>query len=197
MIREALCASRRSDYIRSTDLPRLRSGAAFAAHLEKIMTESVTLDTFRASIQRITDHVRGKSLDAALAADLNATFAPASDAYRQIFDGCRAAIAAGWMCNREAGGIKFGRVLKPSAELGGFSVDVVDMNDVRGPHHRHPNGEIDLVMPLVDGAKFDGHGAGWVVYGAGSAHFPTVTEGRALVLYLLPEGAIEFTKSAT
>lgn len=33
------------------------------------------------------------------------------------------------------------------------------------------------------------------VYGPSSAHAPTVTSGRALVLYLLPEGQIEFTKS--
>lgn len=35
---------------------------------------------------------------------------------------------------------------------------------------------------------------GWLVYGAGTAHDPTVTGGRALVLYLLPGGAIEFTR---
>ena len=56
-------------------------------------------------------------------------------------------------------------------------------------------GEIDLVMPLEPEAQFDGHGAGWVVYGPGSAHHPTVTRGRALVLYLLPAGAIEFTRT--
>jgi hypothetical protein len=50
-------------------------------------------------------------------------------------------------------------------------------------------------MPLTEGAAFDGHGAGWVVYPAGSAHTPVVAGGRALVLYLLPDGAIEFTKS--
>jgi hypothetical protein len=30
---------------------------------------------------------------------------------------------------------------------------------------------------------------------SGERHSPTVTHGRALVLYLLPQGAIEFTKS--
>jgi hypothetical protein len=34
------------------------------------------------------------------------------------------------------------------------------------------------------------------VYEAGSAHHPTVTEGRALVLYLLPQGSIQFTAAA-
>jgi hypothetical protein len=158
------------------------------------VTATATPETFRALIQRITDHVQDRPLDASLQADLNRTFPTDGDIYEQIFGTCRAAIEARWMCEREAGGIKYGRVIKPAAELRGYSVDVVDMNDVRGPHHRHPNGEIDLVMPLTDGAKFDGHGAGWVVYGPDSAHYPTVTEGRALVLYLLPQGAIEFTR---
>jgi len=57
----------------------------------------------------------------------------------------------------------------------------------------HPQGEIDLVMPLSADARFDGQGAGWVVYGPGSAHSPTVREGRALVMYLLPAGQIQFT----
>jgi hypothetical protein len=158
------------------------------------MNTAVSPDTFRALIKRVTDHVREKPLDSALEADLNRTFDAKSEVYTQIFETCRAAVAAGWMCEREAGGIKYGRVIKPTPDLHGYSVDVVDMNAIRGPHHRHPNGEIDLVMPLTDDAKFDGHGAGWVVYGPDSAHFPTVTEGRALVLYLLPQGAIEFTR---
>jgi hypothetical protein len=67
------------------------------------------------------------------------------------------------------------------------------MHDLVGPHHRHPNGEIDLIVPVDDGATFDGRGAGWLVYGPDTAHRPTVAQGRAFVLYLLPQGAIEFT----
>jgi hypothetical protein len=40
---------------------------------------------------------------------------------------------------------------------------------------------------------FDGRPAGWVLYPPGSAHRPTVSEGRAFVLYLLPEEQIRFT----
>ena len=54
--------------------------------------------------------------------------------------------------------------------------------------------EIDLIMPLDEGAQFDGRPAGWLVCPPGSAHRPTVTGGRALVLYLLPEGSITFTR---
>jgi hypothetical protein len=99
------------------------------------------------------------------------------------------------MCSREHAGIKYGRVIKPGDATHGFSVDVVDMDNVAGGHHRHPTGEIDLVMPVSRAAAFDGRGAGWLVYEPGSAHVPTVSGGCALVLYLLPQGAIEFTKA--
>ena len=99
----------------------------------------------------------------------------------------------GWLCNREAAAFVMAGSLRPCRKLTAFSVDVVDMKDIAGPHHVHPNGEIDLIMPLTEGATFDGHPAGWCVYGPGSAHRPTVANGQALVLYLLPQGAIEFT----
>ena len=68
------------------------------------------------------------------------------------------------------------------------------MNGVVGPHHSHPNGEVDLVIPLNEGAAFDGTDHGWKVYSPGSAHKPTVANGEAFVIYLLPDGAIEFTR---
>ena len=154
-----------------------------------------TPESFTALIATITSRLEGRSLDSQLEQDLNRAFPAEGKECRAIVAACKDAIAAGWMCNREAGGIKYGRVIKPGPATHGFSVDVVEMEPVAGPHHRHPNGEIDLVMPLAPGAQFDGHGAGWVVYGPGSAHHPTVTHARALVLYLLPAGAIEFTRT--
>ena len=50
-----------------------------------------------------------------------------------------------------------------------------------------------MIIPQSGGARFDGHGEGWLVYAADSAHSPTVTGGKAIVLYLLPQGKIEFT----
>lgn len=157
---------------------------------------STGVDAFTALVARITARVAHRPLDQALALELNATVPGAGAEVDAIARACHDAIRAGWMCNREAGGIRYGRVVKAGPATHGFSVDVVDMDDVAGPHHRHPGGEIDLVMPVDAGARFDGHGAGWVVYGPGSAHRPTVTGGRALVLYLLPGGAIEFTPQA-
>jgi hypothetical protein len=152
----------------------------------------MTKEEFQGLVAQVTGAVKGRALDTRLAADLNAQFPADGPTFRSIKSACSAAVADGWMCEREQGGIKFGRVIK---DVDGFSVDVVEMADVVGPHHRHPNGEIDMVMPIDASAQFDGHGAGWVVYGPDSAHKPTVKNGKALVLYLLPGGAIEFTRA--
>ena len=151
-------------------------------------------EEFRAEIAVLTAALAGRPLDAELDAWLNREHGPQSETYRRLAAGCRAGVAAGWLCNREAGGIRYGRVFKPADDLHGFSVDVVDMNEIAGPHHAHPNGEIDLIMPLDPDARFDGRPAGWLVCPPGSAHRPTVSGGRSLVLYLLPEGRIDFTK---
>lgn len=155
----------------------------------------MTPESFQQMIEQFTAPLAGRTLDAGLATELNEKFGPGSAAFTALFDACRSGIAAGWMCERETAGIRYGRVIKANPATQGFSVDVVDMNDCVGPHHVHPNGEIDLVMPLDGDARFDGQPAGWVVYGPGTGHQPTVSGGRALVLYLLPQGAIQFTKS--
>jgi hypothetical protein len=157
------------------------------------MESNPTPETFRAQLAALTAQLAGRPLDAALDEWLNAAHGPDSPTYRELKRSCEAGVAAGWLCNREGGGIRYGRVFKPADDLNGFSVDVVDMQDIAGPHHAHPNGEIDLVMPIEGDARFDGRPAGWLVYPAGSAHPPTVTGGRALVLYLLPQGQIRFT----
>lgn len=150
---------------------------------------------FRELIATLTSRLAGRPLDAELERWLNAQHGAGSESYEAIKAACVAAVAQGWMCEREGGGIRYGRVLKAADDLQRFSVDVVDMKDVAGPHHVHPQGEIDLIMPLEGDAQFDGRPAGWCVYPPGSAHRPTVTQGRALVLYLLPEGQIEFTRN--
>ena len=148
-------------------------------------------ETFTKAINKVTTAIAGKSLDGILAAELNKCFPPDSKIFIEIQRSCEAGIKEGWVCGQEFGGIKFGRVIK---DINGFSVDVVHMKDIVGPHHRHPKGEIDLIMPIKGNAEFDNHGAGWIVYEPDSAHNPTVKNGTALVLYLLPDGEIEFTR---
>ncbi len=149
---------------------------------------------FRDLVAQTTARIAGRPLDAALDAWLNTEIGAGSPAYAALKAACQDGVAAGWLCDREAAGIRYGRIFKPAEDLHGFSVDVVDMDDIVGPHHSHPAGEIDLIMPIDGEALFDGRPAGWCVYPPGSAHRPTVSRGRALVLYLLPQGRIDFTR---
>jgi Domain of unknown function (DUF4863) len=154
----------------------------------------MTPAAFRQQIASFTALLAGKPLDAALDDWLNHAHGAGSVTFEALKSSCEAGVQQGWLCDREGGGIRYGRIFKPADDLHGFSVDVVDMNNVAGPHHVHPNGEIDLIMPVDDGARFDDRPAGWLVCPPGSAHRPTVTQGRARVLYLLPDGKIEFTR---
>ncbi len=147
-----------------------------------------------AALAPLTAQLAGRPLDEKLQAWLNTEHGPGSASYARLKAVCQAGVAEGWLCQREAGGIRYGRIFKPAAELHGFSVDVVDMQNLAGPHHSHPTGEIDLNMPIEGDALFDGQPAGWVVMPPGSAHHPSVSQGRALVLYLLPDGRIDFTR---
>jgi hypothetical protein len=159
-----------------------------------IVTTTMTKDDFHAELTAFTALLAGRALDADLDSWLNTQHGAGSATFERLRQGCRDGVAAGWLCEREGGGIRYGRVFKPQPELHGFSVDVVDMQDIAGPHHSHPKGEIDLIMPIEGDALFDGRPAGWLVCPPGSAHRPTVSQGRALVLYLLPEGKIDFTR---
>lgn len=158
-------------------------------------------DRFRQQLVRLTAEMAaarpgtgtGLNLDRALQDWLNQHHGPGTPSFEGLRESCVTGVAEGWLCQREAGGLRYGRVFKPADDLQGCSVDVVDMTDVAGPHHTHPSGEIDLILPLDADARFDGQPAGWLVLPPGSAHRPTVSQGRALVLYLLPQGQIQFS----
>jgi 2-hydroxylaminobenzoate mutase len=104
----------------------------------------------------------------------------------------RAAHAEGWATPKEAGGVRFGRLAKAGQGTAGFSIDVVEMSGAASGAHTHLKGEFDLSFPLDGTPAFDGRGGRWVVYPPGSRHVPTVTGGRMLIVYFLPEGAIRF-----
>lgn len=152
-------------------------------------------EAFTALMTGVAAAIGSRPLNADLDAYLNETYPADGETVAEIETLCRQGIAEGWLCQNEHGGIKFGRPIKPSLGDHAFSVDVVEMDDCRGPHHAHPTGEIDLILPQEGPAEFDERGRGWLVYEAGTAHYPTVAGGKAIVLYLLPEGQIEFTRS--
>jgi len=103
----------------------------------------------------------------------------------------RSGVADESLCNRGGGSVRFSRVFKANQESCGLSADAVLMNGP-GPLHRHPLGEVDLCLAQDGEPRFDGKPAGWVVYAPGSQHVPTVAGGTMLILYLLPQGSIEF-----
>ena len=151
------------------------------------------IEAFKTLMQPVTETIAQTGITADLEVNVNTAFPPGAELFRTVELACHVAIDAGWMCCQGGEGRRFGRVVEPSSDTDDLSIDVVDLTDIAGPHHRHPTGEVCMVMPVSKDARFDGHGAGWCVNLPGTAHHPTVSGGRALVLYLLPEGRIEFT----
>lgn len=98
--------------------------------------------------------------------------------------------AEGWLTPKRASPeLTFGRLAKPTPETAGLSIDVVDMAGA-GAEHVHPNGEVSLCLVQSGDPRFCGRPAGWVIVPPGSQHVPTVTGGRMLIAYFLPEGAM-------
>ncbi len=153
------------------------------------MTQTMTKEQFVALLTPLAQALKAVDVDARDAAAQCERAAPfGGAAVAAVKAAALANVGSEWLLPKAQGGIRFGRVAK---DLLGFSVDAVLM-DVPGPKHRHGNGEIDLCFATRGEPRFDGKPAGWVVYGKGSVHVPTVTGGQMLILYFLPGGAIEF-----
>jgi hypothetical protein len=148
---------------------------------------------FQSAVSDITAWLAGREVTPELGEALNTQFPPSGPQFQALASACREGVQDGWLANRGDEPLKWGRIIKPTPDTHGFSVDVVRMTEVAGPHHAHPQGEIDMILPIDPDARFDGRGEGWLVYGPGSAHAPTVKGGSAIVLYLLPAGEIQFS----
>lgn len=131
------------------------------------------------------------SSPAAARAELARRFDPAGPGAVALNAALKALLESGQIATRGALPVKFGRVAKAGEATLGFSIDVVHMTGP-GPLHRHPNGEVNWCVELEGQPTFDGHAPGWVVFPPESKHVPTVAGGAMLIVYLLPEGAIEF-----
>ena len=149
---------------------------------------------FQALLKPVTDLISSGAIDDTLAENLNKQFPPGGETFDAIERACHEAIADGWMCANSNEKARWGRVIEPCEETGGLSVDVVELTDLVGSHHSHPVGEICMVMPVTPGAQFDGTDRGWCVFEPETSHHPTVSNGQALILYMLPDGKIEFAE---
>ncbi len=151
------------------------------------------MNNFRQMLQPVFQIIAATEVDQVLEARLNEEFHADGILFKEIEEACHAGIAAGWMCAQGNEGRRFGRVIEPSKASNNLSVDVVQLHSIAGPHHIHPTGEICMIMPQDEEATFDYHSVGWCVYPPDTGHYPTVRGGTALILYMLPDGQIEFT----
>lgn len=149
------------------------------------------LETFRPLLKAAS----GLSLDdpESARATLRERFDPESEDGRALATELRRLLDAGELCENGALPVKWGRVSKASEESLGFSIDVVHMNGA-GPRHRHPQGEVNFCVPLDGDPRFEATHTGWVVMPPDSVHVPEVSGGEMLIVYLLPQGAMEFLK---
>lgn len=144
-------------------------------------------------VRPLLEAARGIELDDAGAARaaLEARFDPHGDEARALNRALVAALEEGRIADRGEPPVRWSRVAKAGPETLGFSIDAVHMSGP-GPAHRHPEGEIDYCIALEGRPTFDGEPPGWVVLPRDSTHVPTVEGGSMLILYLLPDGRIEF-----
>ncbi|WP_321930967.1 4-hydroxylaminobenzoate lyase [Paraburkholderia guartelaensis] len=142
---------------------------------------------------RLFNEIRERALDADLETLLNREFGAHSETYAQLTRLLKLGMEEGWAAYVEIEGADYrrGRIAEPSHETAGMSVESGLLRDVKGQYHCHTTGEINMIIPLEEGAQFCGHGAGWRVFPPLSEHFPTVT-GKALMMYFLPGGKIEY-----
>jgi len=149
-----------------------------------------------ALIRQVLDFIGDRPLDGALEFELNRRFGPYGAFHDRLVTLMKAGVDEGWAgyAPVDGAGYSRGRIADVSAETRGMLVESGLMRDVVGQYHRHTRGEIDLVIPLGETARWCGHGAGWVVYPPGSEHFPTTEGGQALILFFLPGGAIDYRR---
>jgi hypothetical protein len=138
---------------------------------------------------------------------LNEKYGPDSTLYRELARLIKAGIEEGWAANIEVDGRRYrrSRICEPSAETFSFSITAVYMDSrgegvYRGNYHAHPYGELNMVVPLNDGAFLAGPngwcGAGWTAPAPGSHHYPEVKGGALIALFYLPAGRISYNIKA-
>jgi hypothetical protein len=140
---------------------------------------------------------------------LNTKYGVESELYRELARLITLGVQEGWAADAEVGGPRYrrSRVGLPSADTFFFSITAVLLDSTdnaqnnpedsfRADYHLHPYGEINLVVPLNEGAALAGPNGwcygGWTAPAPGSHHFPEVKGGALISLTFLPAGRIAF-----
>ncbi|MGW4485013.1 DUF4863 family protein [Amycolatopsis sp. NPDC004368] len=147
------------------------------------------------------DEVKNRTAGGELETWLNTRYGPDSELYRDLARMITEGVEAGWAANIEVEGRKYrrSRIADPADVLNYFSITAVYMDSVepfRGQYHQHPYGELNLVVPLDEGAQLMGPNGwcskGWTAPGPGSHHYPEVRGGALIALFYLPAGRISY-----
>ena len=101
----------------------------------------------------ISNELAGRPLDAALKRWLNTYHDVDSPSFKALQAACHQGVSDGWLCDREGGGIRYGRAFNAEDALHRFSVDVVDMQDIAGTPLFDPVLRTELVR--VDATGLD------------------------------------------
>lgn len=147
------------------------------------------------TLKRVLDDIAGDPLSPALETKLNARYGVGTTDYATLSQLLLSGVEEGWAAYADIAGdpdYRRGRIQEPCDENHRISVESGLLRDVKGQYHRHTTGEINMIIPIDPDGKFCGQGAGWKVFAPMSEHFPTVTGGQVLIMYLLPEGRIEY-----
>jgi Domain of unknown function (DUF4863) len=156
-------------------------------------------------LQEIKDMTTGTEVEQWLNTKHGIKSALYSDLSRLITVG----VEVGWAADIEIAGPRYRRsqLFLPSSETFFFSATAVLMDSTdntqgnaedsfRGGYHSHPYGEINLVVPLNEGAALAGPNGwcygGWTAPAPASHHFPEVKGGAVVSLAFLPAGRIAF-----
>ncbi len=144
---------------------------------------------------------------------LNTKHGVESELYKDLARLITLGVKEGWAADAEIAGPRYrrSRVSGPCEETFFFSATAVLLDSTentqnnpegsfRAGHHSHPYGEINLVVPLNEGAALAGPNGwcygGWTAPAPGSHHFPEVKGGAVISLTFLPAGRIAFDVKA-
>jgi uncharacterized protein DUF4863 len=155
------------------------------------------LDQSRPLLDELKNRTPGRELEDYL----NETYGPTSAVYQGLAEAITHGVEDGWAAGVEVTGPDYrrSRIHPPTEDTSYFSITAVYMNSqdvLRGEYHQHPYGEINMVVPLDDGAVLAGplgwRGAGWTAPAPGSHHYPEVKGGAVIALFYLPAGRISY-----
>jgi hypothetical protein len=151
------------------------------------------------------ESIKNKTAGEELETWLNATHGPGDPVWDDLAALVREGVEQGWAANVEVDGPGYrrSRIAEPSERLSWFSITAVYMDSVpvyRGQYHQHPYGEVNMVVPLDEGAQLGGprgwQGGGWTAPDPASHHYPEVRGGAVIALFFLPAGRISYDITA-